>query len=199
MAPHNLLLKSPTGRLLLAPPSEANDEENARIRCHPTTRKYLRYLAENITKEDARELREERLKDPSLLEFHLYKIDKDGGTQFVGGTMIFHINEEHNSCEVGIIVGPEAHGGGIATDAFLTMLTYVFEERKFHRATFETGADNLAMRGWLEKVAGARLEAQRIGAWKDPLVGYSDVTGYAILDTEWRERVKGNLEKRLGL
>ncbi|KAK1224594.1 hypothetical protein PQX77_012489 [Marasmius sp. AFHP31] len=200
MAPHSLLLKSPTGRLQLAPPSEANDTDNARVRCHPVTRKYLRYLPEHVATEDARKLREDRLADQSLLEFHVYRLDKDGREQFVGGTMIFNINEEHNSCELGIILSPEAHGGGLATDAFYTMLSYVFGERKFHRATFETGADNLPMRGWLEKVAGARLESTRKDAWKDPVNGgYSDVTGYAILEDEWRERVRGKLEKKLGL
>ena len=71
------------------------------------------------------------------------------------------------------------------------MLRYA-PERKFHRVTFETGADNLPMRGWLEKVAGARKESTKVGAWKDPSEngGYSDVTGYAILEDEWREGVE---------
>ena len=218
MAPHDLLLKSPTGRLKLKAPSEANDAENARVRCHPVTRKYLRWLPEHFTIEEARKLREERRVNESLLEFHVYKTESDGGEHFVGGTMIFHIDTQHNSCEMGIILSPEAHGGGIATDgqlvtrvankvadrhwgiAFYTMLRYAFDERKFHRVTFETGADNLPMRGWLEKVAGARKESTRVHAWKDPENGgYSDVTGYAILEDEWHNQVKGNLEKKLKL
>ncbi|KAK7053401.1 hypothetical protein VNI00_004027 [Paramarasmius palmivorus] len=200
MAPHDIVLVSRTGRLQLEPASEKNDEANAKLRMHPETRRYLRYLPDNVTAEDARKLRESRLADPTILEFHVYVRDKDGSDRFAGGTMMFNISNEHNSCEVGIILSPEVHRGGIATDVFYTLLSYIFEERKMHRVTFETGADNLAMRGWLEKVAGARLEAQRLECWEDPVSGgYSDVTGYAILAWEWKDRVRERLEKRLGV
>ncbi|KAF9263264.1 acyl-CoA N-acyltransferase [Marasmius fiardii PR-910] len=200
MAPHNIILKSPTARLSLQPANEANDEANAKMRCHVVTRKYLRFLPEDCSTEEARNLREERLADPSKLEFHAYALDEGGNKQFVGGTMMFNIDETQKSCEVGIILSADVHRRGVATDVFYTLLSYVFEERGFHRVTFETGADNLAMRGWLERVAGARLESHRVEAWKDlENGGYSDVTGYAILEREWTERVKANLEKKLGL
>ncbi|KAG7098687.1 hypothetical protein E1B28_000601 [Marasmius oreades] len=200
MALHNIILNSPTGRLQLAPADGANDEANAKIRCHAVTRQYLRLLPEHCSTEDARKLREERLTDPSKLEFHVYTVDKDGNKQFVGGTMIFYIDESQKSCEVGIILSADVHRGGVATDVFYALLTYIFEERGFHRVTFETSAENLAMRGWLEKVADARLESRRVEAWKDVGDGgYSDVTGYAILDREWKERVKANLARKLGL
>ncbi|ESK97036.1 ribosomal-protein-alanine acetyltransferase [Moniliophthora roreri MCA 2997] len=200
MAPHNIVLKSRTSRLRLEPAAEVNDEANAKIRMHPETRRYLRYLPEHFTTEEAQRLRESRVADPAVLEFNIYVKDKDGNDRFAGGTLIFHIEEQHRSCEVGIILSPEVHRGGVATDVFYTLLSYIFEERKMHRVTFETGSDNLAMRGWLEKVAGARIEAQRLECWIDPVSGgYSDVTGYAILEWEWKDRIKERLENRLGI
>ncbi|KAI3618722.1 ribosomal-protein-alanine acetyltransferase [Moniliophthora roreri] len=200
MAPHNIVLKSRTSRLRLEPAAEVNDEANAKIRMHPETRRYLRYLPEHFTTEEAQRLRESRVADPAVLEFNIYVKDKDGNDRFAGGTLIFHIEEQHRSCEAGIILSPEVHRGGVATDVFYTLLSYIFEERKMHRVTFETGSDNLAMRGWLEKVAGARIEAQRLECWIDPVSGgYSDVTGYAILEWEWKDRIKERLENRLGI
>uniref|UniRef100_A0A0W0FH37 Intradiol ring-cleavage dioxygenases domain-containing protein n=1 Tax=Moniliophthora roreri TaxID=221103 RepID=A0A0W0FH37_MONRR len=216
MAPHNIVLKSRTSRLRLEPAAEVNDEANAKIRMHPETRRYLRYLPEHFTTEEAQRLRESRVADPAVLEFNIYVKDKDGNDRFAGGTLIFHIEEQHRSCEAGIILSPEVHRGGVATDGeihaflaslsthvirvFYTLLSYIFEERKMHRVTFETGSDNLAMRGWLEKVAGARIEAQRLECWIDPVSGgYSDVTGYAILEWEWKDRIKERLENRLGI
>jgi len=116
MAPHNLLLKSPTGRLKLTAPSGTNDAEGARIRCHPTTRKYLPYLTEHCTPEKVRKIREDLVADESSLPFHIYKIENDGREHYIGAATIFRINTRHKSCEMGIIVSPEAHGGGIATD-----------------------------------------------------------------------------------
>ncbi|EEB99266.1 hypothetical protein MPER_01086, partial [Moniliophthora perniciosa FA553] len=175
-------------------PAEVNDEANAKIRRHPEIRRYVRYLPEHFTAEQAQGVRESRETAPAVLEFNVSDTDKDGNDRFAGATLIFHIEEQHHSCEVGIILSPEVRRGGVATDGkiltflasllthgirvFYTLLSYIFETRKMHRVTFETGSDNLAMRGWLEKVAGARIEAQRLGCWIDPVSGgYSDVTG----------------------
>ncbi|KAJ7737376.1 hypothetical protein B0H16DRAFT_1325983, partial [Mycena metata] len=49
---------------------------------------------------------------------------------------------------------PEYFRGGLATDALYTVLVYGSEERKLHRAEFNTGVDNLGIGGWLGK-AGA--------------------------------------------
>uniref|UniRef100_A0A0W0G2X5 N-acetyltransferase domain-containing protein n=1 Tax=Moniliophthora roreri TaxID=221103 RepID=A0A0W0G2X5_MONRR len=111
MAPHDAALTSHTGRIRLVPASEANDEAVAKLRMHPETRRYLRSFPEHVSTEDARKLRESRLADPTVLPFHVYVNE-----EFAGTTTIFHINEQHHSCEVGIILSPDVHGGGVATD-----------------------------------------------------------------------------------
>jgi RimJ/RimL family protein N-acetyltransferase len=110
---------------------------------------------------------------------------------------VFNIDEVNRSCEAGILVSPELHGKGTATEILYTLLKYVFEERKFHRTTFETGVDNVNMAGWLQNVVGARLEAERKECWKEEGGKYTDVHSYAILEWEWADRIKGRLEGRI--
>jgi len=86
---------------------------------------------------------------------------------------------------------------GSATEILYTLLKYVFEERKFHRTTFETGVDNVNMGRWLQNVAGARLEAERKECWKEGDGKYTDVHSYAILEWEWADKIKARLEERI--
>ncbi|KAJ7247892.1 acyl-CoA N-acyltransferase, partial [Mycena haematopus] len=117
-------------------------------------------------------------------------------TKLVGTVGISHIVPVFNSCEVGIIISPDYHRGGLATDALYTLLAYVFEEKKFHRAGFVTAANNVGMRGWLDK-AGATLEGTLREAWSDGNGGFTDVSMYSILEREWAETVKPRLEVRI--
>ncbi|KAK7034666.1 hypothetical protein VNI00_012308 [Paramarasmius palmivorus] len=212
MAPHNTSLHSPTGRIRLEPPIPGNDAAIARLRMHPSTRKYLRSFPEYVSTEDARKLREAREQDPEVQAFHVY-VRADGEVvkeaenewEFAGSATVYHVNTQHRSCEIGLILSPDVRGRGIATDVLYTLLLYVFVQLRMHRVTFETAADNIPMRGWLENVAGARMEAMRAECRVDPGSdrGYSDLAGYAILEWEWHDQgmsgVKERLEKRLGL
>jgi len=194
-------LESRTGRIVLVEPNELHDELICTLRTHPITRKYLRFLPEKLSPEEAKKLREDRAGDLTSLWFNVFQLDGTGAIgQFAGSTGIFHIDNDNNHCEMGILLSPDLHRGGVGTDILFTLLSYVFDERKFHRVTFETGVDNINMRGWLEKVAGATLEGTRRDFWKDPEAGsYSDVSSYSILEREWRDVVKGKLENRLKL
>ncbi|KAJ6610379.1 acyl-CoA N-acyltransferase [Mycena sp. CBHHK59/15] len=189
-------IPSKSGRLTLVPPSESDDESVSALRSHPDTRRHLRYLPERFSVADARARRISRSSDPSLVDFHIHMA---ATSEFVGTTGIFRIDTDYaggRSCEVGILVGPAFVRGGIATDALCAVLAWVFEARGFHRAVFQTGADNAAMRAWLEK-AGATLEGRQRECWADPDGGYTDVCLYAILEREWMEVVKGRLEARI--
>jgi RimJ/RimL family protein N-acetyltransferase len=117
-------------------------------------------------------------------------------TKFVGSAGIHHINTEFKSCEIGILISPESARGGLATDALYTVLGYVFEERKFHRATFVTAVDNVGMRGWLDK-AGATLEGIMRGIFLDGKGGWMDMCLYSILEGDWADTVKIRLGERI--
>jgi len=196
----DVALPSKSGRLSLIPPSETDDAFVSSLRSRPETRRYLRYFPEHFSVADARARRLSREPDSTLVDFHIHALNPsaDATSTFVGTTGIFRIDTEYgNACEVGILISPEYFRGGLATEALHRVLVYVFEERKLHRAEFTTGADNLAMRGWLEE-AGATLEGTKRDAWSDPVTGgYSDVCVYGILEAEWTETVKGRLEARM--
>lgn len=197
MPQHSIVLDSPTKRIKLVPPSSSDDAASAVCRVHPTTRKFLRFLPENMSTDEARIRREGRAEDKQIVDFNVHYTQNDGNVIFGGFCGFFNIDENYNSCEGGIIVAPELHGTGVATEAFYVLLRYIFEDRKIHRTSFETGADNLPMQRWLETVAGARLESERKDAWRALDGSYSDVKGYAILETEWHGHIKAQLKKRL--
>lgn len=197
MPQHTTVLESPTKRIRLVPPSASDDEASAICRAHPTTRQFLQFLPEHMSTDEARIRREERMEDKHIVDFNVHYLKENGTIIFGGFCGYFNIDEYHNSCESGIIISPELHGAGIATEAFYVLLRHIFEERKFHRTTFETGADNIPMQQWLEKVAGVRLESERKEVWKGVDGSYADVKGYAILEREWTSHVKVQLEKRL--
>ena len=120
-------LPSLTGRIKLVEAVEENDSAVAALRSHPETRKHLRHYAEYCSIDEARQIREKRAVDKSLLDFHVLRCEPDGGTNFIGTAMVFHIDTTHKSCEVGITMCPDVHRSGIATDVLFTLFTFIFE------------------------------------------------------------------------
>lgn len=196
--PQHEIIESFSGRVRLIPPDPALDETVAVYRTHPETLKHLRVLPKEMTTEDVRVRREKRAEDPTLVDFYAFTVKPDGTRgEFIGITGIFKIDEAQNSCEIGILVAPGKHGAGNATEILYCLMKWVFEERRMHRATFETAVDNIPMQKWLEKT-GIRLEAERKEAWRGITNGeYEDVKGYAVLEWEWQDRIKANLEARI--
>lgn len=198
MSPHTIKLLSPTGRVQLVPPAPEDDEAVSNIRSHPVTLRYIKFLPINVSIDDARLRRELRAEDPRIVDFHIHVLNEDGiSYSFAGSTGIFNIDEVNGSCEVGILVSPERHRGGYGTEALYTVLKWAFEERKMHRATFETAQNNDPMRRWLEKVLGATLEGTRRDCWNEGGGKYTTVCSYSILEWEWSGGAKESLEKSL--
>ncbi|KAF9451963.1 acyl-CoA N-acyltransferase [Macrolepiota fuliginosa MF-IS2] len=198
MPQHEIIIESFSGHVRLIPPDPALDEMVALYRSHPETLKYLRVLPGKITTEEVRARRERRAEDSTNVDFYAFTVRPDGSLdEFIGITGILKIDRDQNSCEVGILVAPEKHEAGNGTEILYCVMKWLFEEQKIHRATYETAADNIPMQKWLEKT-GIRLEAERKEAWRGFTSGeYEDVKGYAVLEWEWRERVKANLEARI--
>ena len=101
------------------------------------------------------------------------------------------------SCEAGIIIAPKFHGQNLTAEILYTLFHYIFEEKQFHRISLETSSENAPMRGWLEKVAGMRLEGIRKEWWTDNAGGWLDVCGYAVLEREWKGWMKQRLLERV--
>ncbi|KAG6886178.1 hypothetical protein C0993_000696 [Termitomyces sp. T159_Od127] len=178
----------------LIPPRAEDDEAVAVLRSHPKTLRYLRFLPTHVTPDEARVRRENRASNPTIVDFHIHIKKKDGSFSFEGNTGLFNVDETNKSCEIGILLSPHLHRKGYATEALYLVLKHAFEDRKMHRASFETGADNLPMCSWLEKVLGATLEARRRECWSDMKGGYTDVHSYSILEWEWSGGVREKLE-----
>jgi RimJ/RimL family protein N-acetyltransferase len=195
--PYTTTLISPTNRVQLVPPRAEDDEALSLLRSHPSTRHYLRFFPTHFTVEDARIRRQSRAEEQQLVDFHILVKNADGTMTFAGTTGIFNINEMFESCEVGILICPDMQREGLATESLYTVLKYAFEERKIHRATFETAEDNLPMRSWLERVLQAKLEANRRECWKEGEGKYSNVSSYSLLEWEWTGGVKERLGKLL--
>ncbi|KXN85345.1 hypothetical protein AN958_11445 [Leucoagaricus sp. SymC.cos] len=198
MPQHKFTFKSFSGHILLTPPDPTLDDVVTVHRTHPETIKHLRILPDKATTEEIRARREKRAEDPSLVDFYAFTVKEDGSRgELVGISGVFRIDEDQNSCEIGILVAPGKHAEGYGTEILYCVMKWLFEERKFHRATYETAVDNIPMQKWLQKT-GIRLEAERKEAWRSPRDGgYEDVKGYALVESEWRGHVKANLEARI--
>ncbi|SJK97566.1 uncharacterized protein ARMOST_00818 [Armillaria ostoyae] len=197
MPTHNIVLTSVTGRIKLIPPHPSEDEVVAQLRTDPEFLRYLPIFPQSASAEEMRLRRETRSENPSIRDFHIHVADNKGQWKFGGIAGYFNLEETNKSCEIGIAVCPALFGTGIATDVLYTLLVYVFEDQALHRATFQTATINVAMRGWLDKVAGAKLEGEKRECWRTERGGYCDVACYSILEWEWRDKVKGKLEQRL--
>jgi len=142
MPQHQITLTSLTGRLKLVPPNAADDMAVSVLRSHPITRRYLRFLPEHFSVDEARIRREKIAADDRIIDFHAHLQNNDGTTTFIGMLGLLDIDVLNDSCAVGILVSPDHHRAGIATEVLYTLLNFVFEDRKLHRVKFETGADN---------------------------------------------------------
>ncbi|KAJ7725600.1 acyl-CoA N-acyltransferase [Mycena olivaceomarginata] len=184
------ILPSLSGRTVLVRPREEDDSAVAALRSNIETRRYLPFLPEHVSVEDARAQRLARAADATRIPFNIHLSNSDlDSTTFVG---------TFKSCEIGILIRPECVRGGLATDALHTVLAYAFEKReeKFHRVAFVTAVDNVGMRGWLDK-AGATLEGIQRESRSDGMGGYMSMCVYSILEDEWENTVKPRLEERI--
>jgi RimJ/RimL family protein N-acetyltransferase len=105
----------------------------------------------------------------------------------VGHVMLHRTSREHRQGEIGYVLHPDHQGRGYATEATALLLRLGFEELELHRIVGRLDARNEASARVLERL-GMRREALLRenefvkGEWADELV-------YAILASEWRERV----------
>ncbi|KAF9024849.1 acyl-CoA N-acyltransferase [Hymenopellis radicata] len=191
---HPLKLTSPTNRLQFDIADSSEDHLIATLRTDPDVRRYLPQLPITMSVAEAAKLRETRAANPGFADYHIHITEK-GVSTFVGTVGLKHLDEFQKSAEAGILLLPNAQGKGVATEALYVVLAYLFNERQVHRVTFETSVDNKSMRGWLDVVAGAKLEGILRGCWRDveDPRRFVDVASYSILEEEW----KGSVEERL--
>jgi RimJ/RimL family protein N-acetyltransferase len=107
----------------------------------------------------------------------------------VGDCMVHLISEHHRQGEIGLVVHPDVHGRGYATEAGRSLLRIAFDELRLHRVVGRLEARNGASARVLEKL-GMRREAHLLenewvkDEWQSELI-------YSILDREWRDNTEG--------
>ena len=111
----------------------------------------------------------------------------------IGDCAFCVLTEDPRQAEIGYTLARAHQGNGLASEAVLRLLAYLFDTLGLHRVRARCDADNLASAKLLERV-GMRREAHYIeNAWFKGKWGSE--YEYAILDKEWaqlRGRPNGN-------
>lgn len=116
-----------------------------------------------------------------------YVLVERASEQVVGDCMLMYGDREARQGEIGYLIDPRFQGRGFATEASLAMLEVGFEVAGLHRIAARCDGRNTASWKVMEKL-GMRREAHFRdhalfkGEWDDEMI-------YALLETEWRERV----------
>ncbi|KAI8845927.1 acyl-CoA N-acyltransferase [Chytriomyces cf. hyalinus JEL632] len=190
-------LSLPKGRFILSHPlTEQDDEPQNALFKSPEFTKYLPNFNPNPTLQDTIQRRITQTADRNTKVFSIRTKDTN---EFVGSLGLYRMEHDNKATEAGLAVFTTKHRSGIASEALFLLLNHAFTDvdkggMGFNRVTFVTNALNAAMRGWLEKAAGATQEALFRDAWRDASKDtYFDSVTYAILKREW----EGTSRKKL--
>ncbi|KAG9009688.1 hypothetical protein FRB90_008210, partial [Tulasnella sp. 427] len=199
-------LSFPNGRIELSwPPTLADDEEAHALYTNPKVIQYLPFWNSSATLESVTQRRVNRLASPSeFRDFRIHHLaplhtpSSTGLPNLLGTVGFIFMSPENRATEAGIIIHPEAHRAGYASEALYLCLKHGFDPEEsgglgFNRIMFITAAMNAAMRGWLEIALGAKHEGTLREAWKSG-DEFIDAVQYSILAREWFE---GGSEQRL--
>jgi RimJ/RimL family protein N-acetyltransferase len=105
----------------------------------------------------------------------------------IGDCGIHFYKDDSRQVELGITLAPTHHRNGLATEALVSVLEYVFGRLGKHRVTAVTDADNLAAAALFRRL-GFRQEAHFVknvwfkGKWGSEYL-------FAMLGQEWDERL----------
>ena len=77
------------------------------------------------------------------------------------GTMTLYFQDMHGTVDLGIMIGPEHSGKGIGTRAWLTVVTFLEEDKNIRKITAGCASSNTSMIRLAEK-SGMALEGRRV-------------------------------------
>jgi len=101
----------------------------------------------------------------------------------IGDLVLFHLDRDAGSAEIGWVVSPAASGRGLATEAVRVLIDTAFEVYGLRRLVARIDAENVRSLALAERV-GMRREAHLVenewfkGRWSDEI-------DYGILSREW--------------
>lgn len=108
-------------------------------------------------------------------------IESEGAV--IGDLVLFHLDAEAGSAEVGWVVSPAASGRGLATEAVRALIDTAFEVYGLRRLAAQIDPDNVRSVALAERL-GMRREAHFVEKdwFKDR---WGDLLVYAVLAREW--------------
>ncbi|AZS36896.1 Spermidine N(1)-acetyltransferase [Microbacterium lemovicicum] len=107
----------------------------------------------------------------------------------IGDLVLFHLDADSGTAELGWVTHPAARGHGLATEAVTALIDAAFEVYGLRRLVARIDGDNTASRALAARV-GMREEAHLIQAsWFNGR--WADEVDTAILADEWRARRAG--------
>lgn len=113
-------------------------------------------------------------------------IERVSDGRVVGDLVLFHLDPQAGSAEIGWVISPAVAGQGLATEAVRALIDTAFGVYGLRRLTARIDAENARSLALAERV-GMRREAHHVenawfkGRWSDELV-------YALLSREWTPR-----------
>ena len=146
----------------------------------PDVTQYLGNAYPNLSREA-----EEAFYDQTAMDKHRYGIVTRDGGLLIGNCAITHIDSQHRSAEVGIVIGSKAHWGqGFGREALGMLLEIAFDGLALHRVGLTYGAFNIRGERCYRAV-GFREEGRTRDAWF--VRGqYYDLVSMGILEHEYR-------------
>jgi RimJ/RimL family protein N-acetyltransferase len=175
-----------TERLTLSPLVIADAPNVFRYRSDPQVSRYQTWEPESV--DDARAFIEAL--EPVAIDtpgtWYQFGIRLNDSGLLVGDAGVHFPADQAHQAEIGISIAPEQQGRGLATEAVVGLLGYLFGTLHEHRVFTSADPRNEASMRLLERV-GMRQEAHFVrslrfrGEWADDVV-------FAILNTEWDSR-----------
>ncbi len=110
-------------------------------------------------------------------------IERLSDARVIGDLVLFHLDPQAGSAEVGWVVHPEVSRQGLATEAVRALIDTAFSVYGLRRVTARILAGNTRSLALAERV-GMRREAHHVeSAWCAD--GWGDELVYALLSREW--------------
>jgi RimJ/RimL family protein N-acetyltransferase len=178
-----------TSRLNIRPFEAADIDDLFEFHSRPDVVQYLYWHARS--RSEVQEVLQKRIDSKTMRgegERLVLAVELIETGKVIGDLYLMWRSQEHQQGEIGFVFNPDYQGQGYATEASKVLLSIGFMEFGFHRIFGRCDARNVASYKLVERL-GMRREAHFVqnelfkGEWGDELV-------YAILQDEWRHRVK---------
>ncbi|MCA0987471.1 GNAT family N-acetyltransferase [Guptibacillus algicola] len=173
-----------SSRLLLRPFKESDLDAFVAYRADPEVARYQSW--ESYTREEGiaffESMAKARFNAPG--EYFQIAFERKDTNEMIGDCVVHPLAEDARQVEIGFTLAKRFQGKGYAHEALTTLLTYLFDELKKHRAFAVTDVKNEGSIKLLENL-GMRREGHFIeniwfkGEWGSEYL-------YAILNKEWK-------------